>query len=223
MYTRVINVAVIHDNLLGRLGLASLLADHDDMAVRQQLTPFEVGLSFFNVIVTDPRSGMTVLSLLREQPAHGARVVIVASSDSEWPIRASLEHGAAGYVVLGDTGDEIIHAVRTVARGGFHASACIAAKLAESLSGQRLTAREEEVLALVSDGLCNKLIAARLDISVGTVKTHLRTAFDKLRVRSRTAAIATLRKRGLFLQREGMEGAARGGIHLRPSLRAVCA
>ena len=206
MSARVINVAVVHDNLLARLGLASLLAGCDDMAVRQQPTPLDAGLARFDVIVADPRSGMAALRVLSEQPVHGARVAIVAGSDREWPIRTSLEQGAAAYVVLGDSGDEIIDAVRTVYRGGFHVSSRIAARLAESLSGQRLTAREEEVLALVSDGLCNKLIAARLAISVGTVKTHLRTAFDKLCVRSRTEAMATVQRRGLLLQREAVEG-----------------
>ena len=217
MSSRVIDVAVVHDNLLARLGLASLLADCDDMAVRQQLTPIDAGLSRFDVIVADPRSGMAALNSLSKQSIRGARVAIVAGSDREWPIRMSLEQGAAAYVVLGDSGDEIIHAVRTVYRGGFHVSTCIAAKLAESLSGQRLTAREEEVIALVSDGLCNKLIAARLDISVGTVKSHLRTAFDKLCVRSRTEAIATVQRRGLLLRREGADGSLLGRVALRSS------
>jgi DNA-binding NarL/FixJ family response regulator len=221
MSARIINVAVVYDNLLARLGLASLLADCDDMAVREKLAPIDDGLALFDVIVADPRSGTSVLSVLRKQPVHGARVVVVASSDTEWPIRASLEHGAAAYVVLGDTGDEIIHAVRNVSRGGFHVSACIAARLAESLSGQRLTMREEEVLALVKDGLCNKLIAARLEIAVGTVKTHLRTAFDKLCVRSRTEAIATVQRRGLLLQREGASGGPRGSAALGPSKQAI--
>ena len=215
MSARTITVVVVHDNFLARLGLMSLLADCDDMAVRQ-LTPIDAALSGLDVVVADPRSGMAVLGALPKQSVQGPRVAIVASFDREWPIRTSLEHGAAAYVLLGESGDEIIHAVRTVHRGGFHVSAGIAARLAESLSGQRLTAREEEVLALVSDGLCNKLIAARLDISVGTVKTHLRTAFDKLSVRSRTEAIATVQRRGLLLQRAGAEGIWLGPVTSRP-------
>ena len=215
-----INVAVVHDNFLTRLGLASLLTDCNDMAVRQGVT-IDAGLSHFDIVVSDPRSGMAVLAVLPKQPVRGPRLVVVASSDREWPIRTSLERGAAAYVVLGDSGDEIIHAVRTVQRGGFHVSACIAGRLAESLCSQRLTAREEEVLALVSDGLCNKLIAARLDISVGTVKTHLRTAFDKLSVRSRTEAMATVQRRGLLLRREGAQSTSREGVSSRQPMQAL--
>lgn len=199
MSPHAIHVAVVHDNFLARLGLTSLLAECDDMAVRPVM-PIDVGLSRFDVVVADPRNGNAVLDNMHKQPAVRPRVAIVASSDNEWPVRASLEHGAAAYVVLRDSGDEIVHAVRTLYRGGFHVSACISARLAESLACERLTTREEEVVALVSDGLCNKHIAARLDISVGTVKTHLRAAFDKLGVRSRTQAVATVRRRGLLRQ-----------------------
>lgn len=199
MLPRIFNVAVVHSNFLARLGLTSVLADCDDIVV-QMLAPNDASLSRFDVVVADPRSGMEVLSLTPKQGTRWPRVAIVASSDREWPIRPSLENGAAAYVVIGDSGDEIISAVRTVCQGGFHVSACVSARLAESLAGGRLTAREEEVLALVSDGLCNKHIAARLEITVGTVKTHLRTAFDKLCVRSRTEAVATIQRRGLLQQ-----------------------
>jgi hypothetical protein len=55
MSPRAINVAVVHDNLLARLGRASILDGCDDLAVRQRLTPIDAGLSRFDVIVADPR------------------------------------------------------------------------------------------------------------------------------------------------------------------------
>jgi DNA-binding NarL/FixJ family response regulator len=199
MLPRPINVAVVHEDFLIRAGLVSVLADCCDMVV-EGLKPTDAGLTRFDVVVADPRSGMAVLGAVAELAMRWPRVAIIASSDGAWPIRAALERGAAAYVVAGESGDEIVCAVRTAYKGAFHVSACISARLAESLADQRLTAREEEVLFLVSDGLCNKHIAARLDITVGTVKTHLRTAFDKLRVRSRTEAVVTIQRRGLLRQ-----------------------
>ena len=62
----------------------------------------------------------------------------------------------------------------------------------------RSTEREGQVLNLLAEGLCNKHIAARLDISLGTVKAHLRSAFGKLGVHSRTEAILMAEHRGLL-------------------------
>ena len=62
-----------------------------------------------------------------------------------------------------------------------------------------LSRREQEILALLADGLVNKQIAARLGISTNTVKTHLELLFDKLAVTTRAEAVATGVKRGLLL------------------------
>ena len=66
------------------------------------------------------------------------------------------------------------------------------------MSWESLTNREAEVLQLVADGLCNKVIAARLDIAVGTVKSHLKGVFEKLGVQSRTQAILAAERRGIL-------------------------
>ena len=62
-----------------------------------------------------------------------------------------------------------------------------------------LSGREQEILALLADGLVNKQIAARLGISTNTVKTHLELLFEKLGVATRAEAVATGVKRGLLL------------------------
>ena len=62
-----------------------------------------------------------------------------------------------------------------------------------------LSRREQEILALLADGLVNKQIAARLGISTNTVKTHLELLFEKLGVATRAEAVATGVKRGLLL------------------------
>lgn len=62
-----------------------------------------------------------------------------------------------------------------------------------------LSGREQQILALLADGLVNKQIAARLGISTNTVKTHLELLFEKLGVATRAEAVATGVKRGLLL------------------------
>jgi DNA-binding NarL/FixJ family response regulator len=66
------------------------------------------------------------------------------------------------------------------------------------MSVEPLTAREEQVLRLVVAGLCNKAIGRQLGIAVGTVKSHLKSAFEKLDVQSRTQAAAAVERRGLL-------------------------
>jgi two-component system NarL family response regulator len=169
------------------------------MAVRA-MDPGEAQLQDFDVAVADLRGGLDLLDAVRRRPAHtrSPRVAIVASSDLEWQIRQAVEWGAAAYLLLGATGEELVGAVRSVHAGGCHLSPSIAAKLAQSLAAEPLTAREEQVLALVTEGLCNKRVAQRLDIGVGTVKTHLRAAFDKLQVGSRAQAVVMAKRRGIL-------------------------
>jgi len=94
----------------------------------------------------------------------------VTGSEHEWQIRQALAQGAAAYLLLGTTGEELVSAVRSASRGGCHLSDSVSAKLAQSLTVEALTARRKTVLAMLTAGLCNKHIAARLGISVGTVK-----------------------------------------------------
>ena len=73
----------------------------------------------------------------------------------------------------------------------------VAAKLAAQVSGERLTDRELEILGLMAAGQSNKAIARKLDISEGTVKTHVKSVPFKLGATSRTEAAAIAARRGL--------------------------
>ena len=194
-----IRVAVVHDDYVCRTGLTAAFAACGDMSVKAA-TPDDPELLSSDVIVTDFDSGMRILSMMQFLQLHRphTKVAIIANADREWQIRDALGRGAAAFLLLGASADELFVAVRTVHRGECHLSPAIAAKLAMSLATEPLTAREGQVLTLLAEGLCNKLIATRLDISLGTVKAHLRSAFDKLGVHSRTEAILTAERRGML-------------------------
>jgi len=202
-------VVVVHDNFVIGAGLTSTLAACDDIAVQTHVPDDDTALLDCDVVVADLDRGMHVLSLARKLPmgARCPRVVIVTGSEHEWQIRQALAQGAGAYLLLGTTGEELVSAVRSVSRGGCHLSDSVSAKLVQSLAVEALTARQEDVLALLTNGLCNKHIALRLGISVGTVKTHLRSAFERLQVRSRTEAIAAAGRRGI-LPRASLRGEA---------------
>jgi DNA-binding NarL/FixJ family response regulator len=152
-----IHVAVVHDNFLTCVGLTATFAACADMAVRA-IDPSEAQLLDFDVAVADFRSGLAILNAVRSggrTHTRSPRVAIVANSGLEWQIRQAVKCGAAAYMLLGATGEELVSAVRSAHEGGCHLPPSIAAKLARSLTGESLTAREEEVLALVTEGLCN--------------------------------------------------------------------
>jgi len=194
-----ISVVVVHDNFVIRTGLTSTLDACDDISV-QTNAPGDAALLSCDVVVADLDSGMHVLNIVRKLPGHTRcpRVAIVTDVEQEWQIRQALAHGAAAYLLLGTTGEELVSAMRSVSRGRCHLSDSVSAKLAQSPSVEALTTRQEDVLALLTAGLCNKHIAVRLGISVGTVKTHLRSAFERLQVSSRTEAIAAAGRRGIL-------------------------
>ena len=155
-----------------------------------------------DVVVADYENGLALIASARARTslrsAAGANVLIVTQRESEREIRHALEHGVRGYLILGCGVDEIVDAVRTLHRGVRYVGAVAARRLADSVACELLTARETDVLRLVVEGHGNKTIANRLDIAIGTVKTHLKAIFQKLEASSRTQVAAVAERRGLL-------------------------
>ena len=128
-----------------------------------------------------------------------AVLVLTVHTDDEC-ILEILKAGAAGYLIKSAFGDEVIHAVRAVATGDMVLSAPIGQRLLKQAArfptrpvhleaGEKLSARELEVLKLTARGLSNKDVASALGVKQRTVKGHLTDIFSKLRVASRTEAV----------------------------------
>jgi RNA polymerase sigma factor (sigma-70 family) len=109
----------------------------------------------------------------------------------------ALAAGASGYLLKRTTGAELLNAIREVQRGGSPMTAHIARKVVQSFQrnapaqpAENLSEREQQVLDLLSQGLMYKEIADKLQISYETVHTYIRRIYEKLRVRTRTEAVA---------------------------------
>ena len=109
----------------------------------------------------------------------------------------ALAAGASGYLLKRTTGSELIEAIKDVQRGGSPMTAHIARKVVQSFQknaptqpAENLSEREQQVLDLLSQGLMYKEIADKLQISYETVHTYIRRIYEKLRVRTRTEAVA---------------------------------
>lgn len=126
-------------------------------------------------------------------------LILTASADRDQMLRA-VDAGALGYLLKDAAPAELIDGVRAAARG--HSP--LAPKVARELLADRrearapqLTGREREVLALVGEGMPNKLIARRLEISEKTVKAHLTRVYSEIGVTDRTQAALWAQRHGI--------------------------
>lgn len=136
-------------------------------------------------------------------------VLVLSSYEDETHILEAIQAGANGYVSKMLPADELVLALKTLAVQGTIIPQNIIAKMIEGLrqrgsigdsSGASLTKTEVKVLGLLGNGLSNKEIAAELDCSVKTIKNHLNSIFQKLKVQNRTEAVVKGIESGLISQ-----------------------
>ncbi|MGW0535661.1 response regulator [Streptomyces sp. NPDC003032] len=143
--------------------------------------------------------------LLVDRP--DVKVLVLSMSDDDDNVLAAMRAGAHGYLVKGADREEILTAMRTVARGGAVFGPRVALRLRtyfDSLAAApgrsafpELTPRELEILDLLAGGLNYRQIARRLTISDKTVRNHVANIFAKLQVNDRAQAIVRARNAGL--------------------------
>jgi DNA-binding NarL/FixJ family response regulator len=137
--------------------------------------------------------------LLAERPKTA---VLVLTSFSDRPrIMGALEAGASGYLLKDVEAEEVAEGIRAAARGESpldpRAARTVLTARAEPDPLEELSTREREVLGLLLEGLPNKLIARRLDITEKTVKSHLTRIFREIGVTDRTQAALWAERHGL--------------------------
>lgn len=142
-------------------------------------------------------SGIECTARLKQLVPQVPVVMLTSNADSERVFKA-LQAGARGYLLKRTEPPKMLAAIKEVLNGGGAMTGEIARKVIEFFqqpeagkeSAVELSRREREVLDLLAQGYSDREIAARLSISFDTERTHLAHIFDKLQVRSRTAAIA---------------------------------
>ena len=155
-------------------------------------------------------SGLVAVHKIKAESPSTAILVLTVHDDAEH-VRSMLQGGASGFLTKDVLGGEVVEAIRRVAAGDIYlcpvalrhvvATAVSDSATTSGCGSPRLTPRETEVLALLSQGLSNREIAERLSLSTRTVKGHLEEIFAKLEVDSRTAAVtAALRLKILEVQ-----------------------
>jgi len=141
-------------------------------------------------------SGVECVRRLKKLLPQLQVMMLTVYEDSD-KVFAALEAGAGGYLLKRTPSDELLEAVRELHQGGAPMSSYIARKVVQSFQQRapsapeaaRLSPREEELLRHVASGYHNKEIADQLNISVETVRVHLRNIYEKLHVNSRSQAV----------------------------------
>jgi two-component system NarL family response regulator len=199
------NILVMHHDPLLNAGLVAALRQHAAFEVLVDDTDAaSLDELRIDVVVADYSHAMRLTdSAVRaaRRPLATARIVAVTSNDREADIRRAIEAGVHGYLLLGGPLSELIEGVTAVANGVRYLGRSVAQRMADSLTRASLTSREIEVLQLVTIGESNKAIARRLNIELGTVKSHMTAIMTKLGASSRTQAAGIAATRGLVDER----------------------
>lgn len=191
-----LRILIADDHALVRIGLRASIEMEPDFQIVAEAGSGEQALAQFrkhqpDVALIDLRMpGMdgvqTTATLCREFPA--ARVIVISTFKGGDDILRAMQAGAKTYLPKSVQREELIKAIRAIAKGDTYLPNIVANRLAERLRRPELTVRELEVLRLIAAGNSNKAIASTLSIEVGTVKLHVGKILEKLHARDRTEA-----------------------------------
>jgi DNA-binding NarL/FixJ family response regulator len=224
----VIRVLLADDQVLVRAGFRLLLESGGDIEVIAEAANGGVAVALTrehapDVVLMDVNmpevDGVTATHLIASDPRLAAtKVVVLTTFDDEQTVFAALRAGASGFLVKDVEPEELLQAIRVVARGDALLSPSVTraviaaftsnggassprparAPVPAALPGlASLTEREREVVALVASGLSNDEIARRLVVSPLTAKTHVSRAMTKLHARDRAQLVVLAYEHGL--------------------------
>jgi DNA-binding NarL/FixJ family response regulator len=235
----VIRVVLADDQKLIRAGFRVLLEAADDVMVVGEAVNGEEAVDLVrreraDVVLMDIRmpdvDGLEATSrIAADEDLAGVRVIILTTFETDAYVYQALRAGASGFLVKDCEPQDLIRAIRVVARGDAELAPSVTRRLIDSLAGRgaagmspspaagsatsrrgpagrsaagdlsRLTEREREVLCLVAEGLSNDEIAGRLFLSPLTTKTHVSRILTKLEARDRAQLVVIAYESGLVV------------------------
>ncbi|MBZ2020618.1 response regulator transcription factor [Streptococcus sanguinis] len=172
------DIAEVSEAVNGKEGVEQALAEHPDVIIMDIVMPEMNGIE-------------ATLAILKEWPE--AKILILTSYLDNEKIYPVLDAGAHGYMLKTSSAEEILRAVKKVAKGEFAIETEVSKKVEYHRNHielhEDLTARERDILGLLAKGYENQRIADELFISLKTVKTHVSNILSKLEVSDRTQAV----------------------------------
>ena len=204
-----IRILLVDDHAVVREGIRALLEEQPDMRIVGEAGNGDDALLQLaaiapDVVVLDMKMpGMPAVQTIAEiKRLHACHVLVFTSYAEDSQVRDALSAGATGYLLKDTLRDDLVRAVREVAAGRAWLHPQAQRQMLDWMRRppspiEGLTARERSVLVLLAEGLSNKHIARRLDLTEGTVKGYVSQVLDKLGVADRTQAALLAHREGL--------------------------
>ena len=209
-----IRIAIVNDYELVVAGLAAALAPYADvidvveLEVRSPVVVYDVDVVLYDTF-GQPQGDVAELEKLVADSE--ARVVVFSWNVQPELVARTLAHGAAGYLSKGLSARELVEGIQKV-----HAGEVVVPPGVDAIDvlpatewpghDAGLSAREAEVLALITQGYSNREIAERSYLSINSVKTYVRAAYRKIGVTRRSQAVVWGLTHGFALQRDQRAG-----------------
>ncbi|PGS53459.1 response regulator transcription factor [Bacillus sp. AFS041924] len=211
-----IKVVLVDDHEMVRMGVSTYLSTQSDIEVVGQASNGKEGVQ----LVLEKRPDIVLMDLVMEvmdgieatkqiiSQWPEAKIIIVTSFIDDENVYPAIDAGAISYMLKTSRASDIANAIRTTNSGGSVLEPVVTGKMMNRMrkSVQRelhddLTAREQEVLHLMTEGKSNQEIADALFVSLKTVKTHVSNILTKLEVGDRTQAVIYAFRHGIVEQK----------------------
>jgi DNA-binding NarL/FixJ family response regulator len=214
-----INVLLVDDQDLIRVGLRTLIESEDDLRVVGEAADGLAAVAVAgryrpDVVLMDVRmpgiDGIEATRRIAANPALAAtRVIVLTTFELDEYVFDALRHGASGFLIKDTKPAELLRAIRVVAAGEALLSPSVTRRVVSEFAARparvarphprldTLTERERQIVALVGEGLSNEEIAGRLVVSPATARTHVSRAMIKLAARDRAQLVVFAYQSGL--------------------------
>jgi DNA-binding NarL/FixJ family response regulator len=203
--TDTVKVLLVEDHFLARMALRSVLSGRFEVTIAAEAESGEQALELYDKVLPDVTlmdlrlpgmSGFDTIAAIRKRDRM-ARIVVLTNYEGSEDVFRALRGGAMGYLTKDASGDQVLDAILTVRRGVRYLPRAVRDRLAERLPLAELTAREHQILTLITRGLSNRDIAEELNIADKTVRIHVSSVLDKINARDRTQAAIYAIQRGI--------------------------